>query len=80
MGYPKEMVEEVYRQIASFAGYSFCKSHSASYAVESYQSLYLKAYYPLEFITAVINNNGGFYRPEVYINEARDVGRSHRGA
>ncbi|HET8859671.1 DNA polymerase III subunit alpha [Marivirga sp.] len=74
MGYPKEMVEEVYRQIASFAGYSFCKSHSASYAVESYQSLYLKAYYPLEFITAVINNNGGFYRPEVYINEARMLG------
>lgn len=74
LGYPKEMVEEVYRQIASFAGYSFCKSHSASYAVESYQSLYLKAYYPLEFITAVINNNGGFYRPEVYINEARMLG------
>ncbi|WP_340153462.1 DNA polymerase III subunit alpha [uncultured Marivirga sp.] len=74
IGYPKEMVEEVYRQIASFAGYSFCKSHSASYAVESYQSLYLKAYYPLEFITAVINNNGGFYRPEVYINEARMLG------
>lgn len=74
LGYEKEMVEEVYRQIASFAGYSFCKSHSASYAVESYQSLFLKAYYPLEFITAVINNNGGFYRPEVYINEARMLG------
>lgn len=74
LGYPKDMVEEVYRQIASFAGYSFCKSHSASYAVESYQSLFLKAYYPLEFITAVINNNGGFYRPEVYINEARMLG------
>jgi len=74
LGYPKEIVEEVYRQIASFAGYSFCKSHSASYAVESYQSLFLKSYYPLEFITAVINNNGGFYRPEVYINEARMLG------
>ncbi len=74
LGYPINIVEEVYRQIASFAGYSFCKSHSASYAVESYQSLFLKAYYPLEFITAVINNNGGFYRPEVYINEARMLG------
>jgi DNA polymerase III alpha subunit len=74
MGYPDEVTNEVYRQIASFAGYSFCKSHSASYAVESYQSLYLKAYYPLEFITGVINNNGGFYRPEVYINEARMLG------
>lgn len=74
LGYPEEVTNEVYRQIASFAGYSFCKSHSASYAVESYQSLYLKAYYPLEFITGVINNNGGFYRPEVYINEARLLG------
>lgn len=74
LGYDRKVVDEVYRQIESFAGYSFCKSHSASYAVESYQSLYLKAYYPLEFITAVINNNGGFYRPEVYINEARLLG------
>ncbi|MEM1223934.1 MAG: DNA polymerase III subunit alpha, partial [Verrucomicrobiota bacterium] len=74
LGYPDELTNEVYRQIASFAGYSFCKSHSASYAVESYQSLYLKAHYPLEFITGVINNNGGFYRPEVYINEARILG------
>ncbi|MEQ8303541.1 MAG: DNA polymerase III subunit alpha [Cyclobacteriaceae bacterium] len=74
LGYPDQLTNEVYRQIASFAGYSFCKSHSASYAVESYQSLYLKAYYPLEFITAVINNNGGFYRPEVYVNEGRVAG------
>ena len=74
LGYTDEVTNEVYRQIASFAGYSFCKSHSASYAVESYQSLFLKAYYPLEFITGVINNNGGFYRPEVYINEARILG------
>jgi DNA-directed DNA polymerase III PolC len=74
IGYTEEVTNEVYRQIESFAGYSFCKSHSASYAVESYQSLYLKAYYPLEFITGVINNNGGFYRPEVYINEAKALG------
>lgn len=74
LGYSESLTNEVYRQIASFAGYSFCKSHSASYAVESYQSLFLKAYYPLEFITGVINNNGGFYRPEVYINEARMLG------
>jgi DNA polymerase III alpha subunit len=41
-GHPYKLSEEVYRQIESFAGYSFCKAHSASYAVESYQSLYLK--------------------------------------
>lgn len=72
--YPDEITKEVWRQIESFAGYSFSKAHSASYAVESYQSLYLKAYFPLEFITAVINNFGGFYQTWVYFNEAERLG------
>ncbi len=73
-GYPKNIIDEVWRQISSFAGYSFSKAHSASYAVESYQSLYLKAYFPLEFMVAVINNFGGFYQSWVYFNEARRQG------
>lgn len=73
-GHPETLSQEIYRQIESFAGYSFCKAHSASYAVESYQSLYLKVYYPVEFMTAVINNQGGFYRTEVYVHEARMSG------
>ncbi len=73
-GHSEQMTAEAFRQIQSFAGYSFCKAHSASYAVESYQSLYLKVYYPLEFMVSVINNQGGFYRTEVYIHEARMSG------
>lgn len=73
-GYPDEITKEVWRQIESFAGYSFSKAHSASYAVESFQSLYLKAYYPIEFMVAVINNFGGFYSSWVYFNEARRWG------
>jgi len=73
-GHPMKLSEEIYRQIESFAGYSFCKAHSASYAVESYQSLYLKVHYPVEFMVAVINNQGGFYRTEVYVHEARMSG------
>ncbi|HEX5555506.1 MAG TPA: DNA polymerase III subunit alpha, partial [Chitinophagaceae bacterium] len=73
-GYPQQTTDEVWRQIESFAGYSFSKAHSASYAVESYQSLYLKTHYPLEFMTAVINNFGGFYNTRVYVNEARKAG------
>ncbi|MBZ4040929.1 MULTISPECIES: DNA polymerase III subunit alpha [Flavobacterium] len=75
-GHPLKLSEEIYRQIESFAGYSFCKAHSASYAVESYQSLYLKVYYPVEFMVAVINNQGGFYRTEVYVHEAKMSGAS----
>lgn len=73
-GYPASITEEVWRQIESFAGYSFSKGHSASYAVESYQSLYLKAHYPLEFMVGVINNFGGFYNTEFYVHEARMQG------
>lgn len=74
LGYPDELSDEVWRQISSFAGYSFSKAHSASYAVESFQSLYLKAHFPLEFMVAVINNFGGFYRSWVYFNEAKRYG------
>lgn len=73
-GHSEEVTKEVWRQIESFAGYSFSKAHSASFAVESYQSLYLKAYYPLEFMTAVLNNFGGFYQAWVYINEVKRCG------
>ncbi|NNE31788.1 MAG: DNA polymerase III subunit alpha [Winogradskyella sp.] len=70
-GKPHELVVDIWRQIESFAGYAFAKGHSASYAVESYQSLFLKAYYPLEYMTATINNFGGFYSTELYVHEAR---------
>ena len=70
-GYPQKLTAEIWRQTASFAGYAFAKGHSASYAVESYQSLFLKAYYPLEYMVATINNFGGFYRTEFYIHEAK---------
>ena len=73
-GYTDELAREIWRQIESFAGYAFAKGHSASYAVESYQSLYLKAHYPLEYMVATINNFGGFYRTEFYVHEARKNG------
>ncbi len=73
-GYPDAITKEVWRQIESFAGYSFSKAHSASFAVESYQSLFLKAYYPVEFMVAVANNFGGYYQSWVYFNEAKRWG------
>ncbi|MEO5999457.1 MAG: DNA polymerase III subunit alpha [Chitinophagaceae bacterium] len=73
-GYPDNITAEVWRQIESFGGYSFSKAHSASFAVESYQSLFLKTYYPMEFMVAVINNFGGFYGTEVYFHELKRTG------
>lgn len=73
-GYPDSASREIWRQMESFAGYSFNKAHSASYAVESYQSLFLKTYYPKEFMVSVLNNYGGFYSRKVYVNEAKRAG------
>jgi error-prone DNA polymerase len=73
-GHSNKLVQDVWRQVESFAGYAFAKGHSASYAVESYQCLYLKRYYPLAYMTATINNFGGYYRTEFYIHEARMKG------
>jgi DNA-directed DNA polymerase III PolC len=73
-GVSRLVAREIWRQIASFAGYAFCKAHSASYAKLSYQVAYLKAHYPAEFMAAVISNQGGFYHTSVYLEEARRMG------
>lgn len=74
LGHTEELMQEVWRQMESFAGYSFNKAHSASFAVESYMSLFLKTYYPKEFMVAVINNFGGFYSTELYFLELLKAG------
>jgi DNA polymerase III alpha subunit len=68
--------KELWRQIESFAGYSFCKAHSASFALLSFQVAYLKRHYPAEFLAGVLSNMGGFYAPAVYIQEAVRLGIS----
>ncbi|WP_205513075.1 DNA polymerase III subunit alpha [Longitalea arenae] len=74
LGYTDALAQEVWRQMESFAGYSFNKAHSASFAVESYMSLYLKTFHPREFMVAVINNFGGFYSTELYFIELMKTG------
>jgi error-prone DNA polymerase len=73
-GVPERVLEAVWKQILSFAGYSFCKPHSASYALVSCKSAYLKANHPAEFMAAVISNQGGYYSPFAYLSEARRMG------
>ncbi len=73
-GAEENVIDQVWDMIMSFAGYSFCKPHSASYALVSFKSAYLRAHYPAEFIAAVISNQGGFYSTFAYISEARRMG------
>ncbi len=69
-------IDEVWQMMMSFAGYSFCKPHSASYARVSFQAAFLKAHFPAEFMAAVISNQGGFYSTFAYVSEARRLGLS----
>lgn len=73
-GASPEAIVQIWQMILSFAGYSFCKPHSASYAQVSFKSAYLRAHYPAEFMAAVISNQGGFYSAHAYLSEARRMG------
>jgi len=70
-GVTDETIQKIWEMMLSFDGYSFCKPHSASYAMVSFQSAYLRVHHPAEFMAAVLSNQGGFYRPHAYISEAR---------
>lgn len=55
-GVPKEVANKIYDDMISFASYAFNKSHAAAYAHLAYQTAYLKRYYTVEFIAAILNN------------------------
>ncbi|MGQ0556003.1 MAG: DNA polymerase III subunit alpha [Nitrospiraceae bacterium] len=73
-GLTLHVINEIWAMIMSFAGYSFCKPHSASYAQVSFKSAYLRAHYPAEFIAAVVSNQGGYYSAFAYLSEGRRMG------
>lgn len=73
-GVTLHVINEIWSMIMSFAGYSFCKPHSASYAQVSFKSAYLRAHYPAEFIAAVVSNQGGYYSAFAYLSEGRRMG------
>jgi DNA polymerase-3 subunit alpha/error-prone DNA polymerase len=71
---PQPVIDEIWAMMLSFDGYSFNKPHSASYAMVSFQSAYLRVHYPAYFMAAVLSNQGGYYHPLAYISECRRMG------
>ena len=55
--HPEEILEKIWKDWEAFAAYAFNKSHSTCYAYIAYQTAYLKAHYPSEFMAAVLSNN-----------------------
>jgi DNA polymerase-3 subunit alpha len=74
-GFPQRKIEKIFDLMAQFAGYGFNKSHSAAYALLAYHTAYLKTYYPIEFMAALLTSVTGSTDDVVkYINECREMG------
>ena len=74
-GVSENVAEEVFRQIAAFAEFGFCKSHAAAFALTAYHTAHLKLYYPSEFYVGLFNNQPmGFYSPAVIAGDAKRHG------
>ncbi|HBK71152.1 MAG TPA: DNA polymerase III subunit alpha, partial [Flavobacteriaceae bacterium] len=56
-GHPEDILEKIWKDWEAFAAYAFNKSHSTCYAYIAYQTAYLKAHYPAEYMAAVLSNN-----------------------
>jgi len=71
----RETAQDVFRSLSAFAAYGFCKAHAACFGHIAYQTAYLKAHYPAEFLAAILSNQPmGFYPPEVIVQEAKHLG------
>ena len=73
-GIKKQLAEEIFALLQHFAGYGFNKSHSAAYAFVAYQTAYLKAHYPVEFMAATLNSYiSSAEKVSWYINACREM-------
>ncbi|NLE99846.1 MAG: DNA polymerase III subunit alpha [Anaerolineales bacterium] len=74
-GVPRRTAERVFEQLQAFGGYAFPKSHAAAFAVLTYQSAWLRCYYPAAFFGGLLRHQPmGFYPPHVIVSEARRFG------
>jgi DNA polymerase-3 subunit alpha len=72
---PAKKAGEIFADIEKFAGYGFNKSHSAAYSMVAFQTAYLKAHYPEEFMAALLSSEmGNLDKIPVFINECRTMG------
>jgi len=74
-GHPKEVLEKIWKDWEAFASYAFNKSHSTCYAYIAYQTAYLKAHYPSEYMAAVLSNNmNDIKQVTFFMEEAKRMG------
>jgi len=72
--HPRETLEKIWTDWEAFAQYAFNKSHSACYAWVAYQTAYLKAHYPSEYMAAVMNHAGSIEKITFFMEECKRMG------
>lgn len=73
-GYSEKVVESVWKVLESFASFGFCKAHAAAFALPTYQSAWLKTYWPAHFLAGVLTHDPGMYPKRLILEEARRSG------
>ncbi|OOQ56434.1 DNA polymerase III subunit alpha [Mucilaginibacter pedocola] len=73
-GHPKDKLNKIWTDWKAFAQYAFNKSHSTCYAFVAYQTAYLKAHYPAEYMAAVLNNQNSMEKITFFMEECRRMG------
>ena len=73
-GHPEDKLEKIWTDWEAFAQYAFNKSHSTCYAFVAYQTAYLKAHYPSEYMAAVLNNAGNIEKITFFMEECKRMG------
>lgn len=73
-GHPADKLEKIWTDWEAFAQYAFNKSHSTCYAFVAYQTAYLKAHYPAEYMSAVLNHAGAIEKITFFMEECKRMG------
>ncbi len=73
-GHPEDKLQKIWTDWEAFAQYAFNKSHSTCYALVAYQTAYLKAHYPAEYMAAVLNNQNSIDKVKFYMEECQRMG------
>ncbi|MFF5790940.1 DNA polymerase III subunit alpha [Paeniglutamicibacter sp. NPDC012692] len=74
LGYPLDVIDEVWQTLAAFGSFGFCKAHGAAFAVPTYQSAWLKAHHPEAFLAGIWEHDPGMYPKRLLVAEARRMG------
>ena len=73
-GYPPAVADQIWEVLKAFASFGFCKAHAAAFALQTYQSAWLKTHHPAAFLAGVLTHDPGMYPKRLILDDARSLG------